>query len=115
MNFFWVRTMSETILPPTRRTGQIAIFVRVPEEDRADKAHDIAEAYAVEVSDEIPGGCMIWGFYHGEWHANAGARWLVSRFIEGASQMQSAYMGGGNPWWDGWAKLDQLVIRPQIR
>lgn len=64
--------------------GFIALMVAVPERDRGDRCNDIAEEYAVEVAEDIPGGCTIWGRYHGQWQANVSGRWLVSRFLKGS-------------------------------
>jgi len=62
--------------------GQLIYSVEVPAEVRAaDKYADIAEAYAVEAGEHIPGGCIIWGLYHGEWIANISARWLVLHLL----------------------------------
>ena len=68
----------------------LALLVAVPPEDReAVPCFDIAEAYAVETCDEIPGGCIIWGMYHGKWQANVSGRWLVSRFIKSGASVES--------------------------
>lgn len=68
--------MTTTNLPPCEH-GILTIIVEVPPWDRSNRMHDIAEAYAVESGDNIPGGCIIWGRYHGQWLANVSARWLV--------------------------------------
>jgi len=62
--------------------GVISLVIEVPASERANPANDIAEAYAVETGDDIPGGCIIWGKYRGEWVANASGRWLISRFLK---------------------------------
>lgn len=83
------RAMRFVRVPTTRgpkcEHGKLALLVAVPDEQRANKADDIAEAYAVEVGNNIPGGCIVWGLYHGRWVANVSARWLVSRFINDES------------------------------
>lgn len=62
--------------------GVISLVIEVPPAERSNPANDIAEAYAVETGDDIPGGCIIWGKYRGEWVANASGRWLISRFLK---------------------------------
>jgi hypothetical protein len=46
---------------------------------------DIPEEYAVielpNVGRTLYGGCIIYGKYHGKWHANVSARSLVDRLI----------------------------------
>lgn len=66
---------------PKELIGKIALHIRVPQSERANAVDDIAEEYAVEMSPEIPGGCLIWGKYRGVWHANASGRYLLSRLI----------------------------------
>jgi hypothetical protein len=68
-------------LPLSGATGRIAFTCEVPEADRANKTHDIPRAYAVEVGDDIPGGCVIWGLYRNEWQENASGRWLVAHLL----------------------------------
>lgn len=41
--------------------GVIALVIEVPPAERSNPANDIAEAYAVETGNDIPGGCIIWG------------------------------------------------------
>lgn len=82
-----VVVMPRSFSPPAY--GEIAVMVRVPPEDRANPANDIAECYAVEVSDELPGGCIIWGLYQGKWTANVSGSWLISQFIRGALRNQN--------------------------
>lgn len=83
-----VTTLDPNILVgPECEHGALALLVAVPAEQRANKADDIAEAYAVEVWYDIPGGCIVWGMYHGKWVPNVSARWIVSQFIECASGM----------------------------
>lgn len=55
---------------PSCVCGTLTLIVEVPPGDRSNRAHDIAEVYAVESGDSIPGGCIIWGRYHGQWFAN---------------------------------------------
>lgn len=49
---------------------------------------DIPDEYAVfEIPDDGPvlyGGCIIYGKYHGVWHANVSARALVAHLLERA-------------------------------
>ena len=99
----------EPIVMPDCEHGTIAILVDVPFSDRRNAADDVAEAYAVEVSDDIPGGCIIWGRYHGKWHANASGRWLIARFIRGASRMLHHEHAGGDNWWSGWGMVRHLI------
>lgn len=96
------------VMPPCEH-GTVAILVAVPFSDRRNACDDIAEAYAVEVGDDIPGGCIIWGRYHGQWHANVSGRWLLSRFIRGASRMLHSEQRGGDDWWSGWGMIRWLV------
>lgn len=76
-----MNTSGQTVSLPEALSGGTVWYLRVPEQDRANRTHDIAEAYAVELSAEIPGGCLIWGLYRGVWHANVSARYLVFRFL----------------------------------
>jgi hypothetical protein len=99
----------EPVVMPDCEHGVIAVLVHVPWSDRCNLADDVAEMYAVEVGDSIPGGCIIWGRYHGEWQANVSGRWLVSRFIRGASRMLHSEQRGGDDWWSGWGMIRHLV------
>lgn len=74
--------IDQTLTPPPLMDGELALLVRVPEQDRRRPFDDIVEAYAVVSSDKIPGGCIIWGLYCGEWHANVSARWLVTMLLK---------------------------------
>lgn len=94
-------------LPPI--SGTVALLIDVPEPDRADIVSDVAECYCVETGDDIPGGCIIWGRHRGVWYPNVSGRWLVSRFIEGASKMLDNKDRGGDGWWSGWEQLEMLV------
>ncbi|MBX3421878.1 MAG: hypothetical protein KF752_10030 [Pirellulaceae bacterium] len=85
------------VMPPCEH-GALAILVEVPFSDRWNACDDVAEAYAVEVGDDIPGGCIIWGRYHRKWQPNVSGRWLVSRFIRGASRMLHSEQRGGDDW-----------------
>jgi hypothetical protein len=67
---------------PNSIYGVISLVIQVPPSERSNPANDIAEAYAVETGDDIPGGCIIWGKYRGEWVANVSGRWLISRFLK---------------------------------
>jgi len=84
-------------------------MVDVPAAERSNPAHDIAEAYAVETSSEIPGGCIIWGRFHGEWVANVSGRWLLSKLLAGAGKMLQNETCGGDGWWDGWKQIRDVV------
>lgn len=99
----------ERLVGPDLEHGALAVLVAVPPDDRKNPADDIAEAYAVEVSYEIPGGCIIWGRYHGRWVANVSCRWLLSRFIEGANGMLHNESCGGDAWWKGCSAVMDLV------
>ena len=57
----------EPLVGPDCVHGGLALLIAVPETERADASHDIADAYAIEVGYDIPGGCIIWGRYHGKW------------------------------------------------
>lgn len=99
----------QVLVPPSDLDGlELVILVRVPDEDRAKKSDDIAEAYAVAIGD-VPGGCVVWGFYHGRWVANVSCRWLLSRFIRGSRRMVAHEQGGGTGWWSGFDLLKRTV------
>lgn len=85
-----------------------ALFVYVPVIERMDPMDDIAEAYAVEVSDDIPGGCILWGRWHGTWQANVSARWLMTRFVRATSLMVRSKISGKGDWSEGWRILRAL-------
>lgn len=104
-------SVASVVMPPCDH-GRIEVCVRVPPVDRRNKAHDIAEAYAVEVADDIPGGCIIWGLYHGQWLANVSARWLMMQFVHASQQMLDEEHSGGNGWWAGWDSLKELIHPP---
>ena len=97
------------ITPPPCDTGRVAVLIEVPETERRHPADDVADAYCVEVSHIIPGGCIIWGRYHGKWHANVSGRWLMSQFISGAEMMLHNEECGGDDWWRGWGKIRSLI------
>ena len=78
------------ITPPDMLFGRLGLLIEVPESDRKKTIDDIADAYAVELSSEVPGGCIIYGLYHGKWIANVSARWLVTQFITAAKQMAAS-------------------------
>ena len=99
----------DPLVGPDCEHGALALLVAVPVDQRANKADDIAEAYAVEVGYDIPGGCIVWGKYHGKWVANVSARWIVSRFIEGAAGMLHNESCGGDDWWKGCIAVMDLV------
>jgi hypothetical protein len=94
---------------PERIYGERAVMIEVPAEERQNICHDIADAYCVDVSDQMPGGCMIWGRYHGEWHPNVSARWLLSKLLGGAGKMLQNETCGGDGWWDGWKQIRDVV------
>lgn len=102
-------TIESNDLPP-RCHGRVAIMIEVPESERANPIVDIAEAYCVQVSEEMHGGCIVWGKYHGKWVANVSARWLLTQFITGVEKMIVHKDSGGDGWWDGWNKLSGLVV-----
>ena len=77
------------ITPPEMLFGRLGLLIEVPESDR-DPIGDIADAYAVELSSEVPGGCIIYGLYRGKWIANVLARWIVTQFVTAARQMAAA-------------------------
>lgn len=72
-----MRLIDETIIPPNEQDGELILCVKVPK-DQQDRLANIAEAYAVFVANDIPGGCIVWGRYRGEWQANQSCRWLVT-------------------------------------
>lgn len=81
--------MATKLTPPDMLFGRLGLLIEVPESDR-NSIDDIADAYAVELSSEIPGGCIIYGLYRGEWIANASARWLMTQFVTVARQMAAS-------------------------
>lgn len=102
-------TNTSQIEGPDCICGRLALLVEVPSSERVNSIDDIAEAYAVDVGDDIPGGCIIWGRYRGKWHANVSARWLVSKFILGATQMLQSGKTGVDDLWTGWEIIRRLV------
>lgn len=94
---------------PERICGERAVMINVPPEERQNQCHDIADAYCVDVSSEIPGGCIVWGRYHGEWIPNVSARWLLSKLLKGAGTMLHNENCGGEGWWEGWKKIREVV------
>ena len=97
-----------SLIGPDCEHGILALLVAVPIAKRKNRA-DIAEAYAVEIGYDIPGGCIVWGRYHGKWIANVSARWIVSQFIEGALAMSRNEQCGGDAWWHGCNAVMDLV------
>lgn len=87
---------------PDLLCGELAFLARVPEQDRLNSHDDIAEAYAVEVSRDVPGGCIIWGLYHGKWQANVSGRWIVTHLL--ASRQR---------WKDAATHMFEAIKRPQ--
>lgn len=78
------------ITPPEMLFGRLCLLIEVPESDRRNPSDDIADSYAVELSSEVPGGCIIYGLYCGKWIANVSARWLMTQFVTAARQMAAA-------------------------
>lgn len=66
---------------PEPIVGVIALMVAVPVAEQS-RINDIAEEYAVETDRAIPGGCIIWGKYGGQWHPNVSGRWLVQHLLK---------------------------------
>lgn len=66
----------------------VILACEVPEDDRPP-IDDVPEAYRVAVPDyHVPGDCIIYGRYHGKWHANVPARWLVRHLIEEGNKLR---------------------------
>lgn len=101
--------MSEPITPPEPLFGRIALLIEVPPEDRSEKIDDVADAYAVELSHEIPGGCMIYGLYRGKWIANVSARWLMTQFVTAARQMAASEFANRGLWQQACNRVIELV------
>jgi len=94
---------------PERTFGERAVLIEVPYHERQNKCHDIAEAYCVDVSRDIPGGCIIWGRYHGEWKPNVSGRYILSKLLGGAGKMLQNETCGGDGWWEGWKQIRDVV------
>ncbi len=94
---------------PEILSGERVVLIEVPAEERQDLAHDIAEAYCVDMSPGIPGGCMLWGRYRGEWQPNVSGRWLLAKLLNGAGTMLQNENCGGDGWWDGWKQIRDVV------
>lgn len=91
--------LEDNITPPECEFGKIALLAIVPLSERQRAADDIAEAYAIEVASDIPGGCIIWGLYHGRWMANVSGRWIISYLIQELNQAKAKQLGAGRrPW-----------------
>ena len=98
----------ECLVGPVCEHGELVVLIEVPLEDRSNPADDIADAYAVECGP-IPGGCIIWGRYRGQWIANVSGRWLLSRFVRHARMMMAYEHSGGDGWWQGCNEIIKLV------
>ncbi len=87
------------ITAPECEFGRIALLLQVPLSDRQRTADDIAEAYAIEVASDVPGGCIIWGLYHGRWVANVSGRWIIAHLMQELIQAKAKQLGAGRrPW-----------------
>ena len=64
--------------------GTITFMVAVPASEQS-RINEVAEEYAIETDNAIPGGCIIWGRFNGTWHANVSGRWLISHFLKSKS------------------------------
>lgn len=62
-------------------TEQVVLHVTTSDETRLN---DTPAEYAVvtSASDKFPGGCMVYGKYHGRWIANPNLRNLVKILFE---------------------------------
>ena len=50
--------------------------------DRNEIISDLAEEYRIlKIPDKFPGGIIIWGKYHGDWHANPSGRYVVAELL----------------------------------
>ncbi len=61
--------------------GTITFMVSVPASEQS-RINEVAEEYAVETDNSIPGGCIIWGRFNGKWHPNVSGRWLISHLLK---------------------------------
>lgn len=96
------------IAPPEPLFGRIALLIEVPLKDRST-ADDVADAYAVELSDDVPGGCMIYGLYRGKWIANVSTRWLMTQFVTAARQMAASEFTNRDMWQQSCNRVIELV------
>lgn len=64
-----------------RERDPLLYAVDVPEAERP-RYWDVAERYEVRGSPAAVGGCIIWGRFHGRWHVNYSARWLVRHLLD---------------------------------
>ena len=71
---------------PVSIQGEIVACFRVPEFDR-HKLDDTPKAYAIEIADDVPGGCIIWGMHHDEWLPNVSPRWIVRALWESGDEL----------------------------
>lgn len=101
--------MNVSIIPPEPLFGRIALLTEVPPEQKQKKIDDVADAYAVELSDEIPGGCVIYGLYGKAWVANVSGRWLLTQFITAARQMAASEFSNRGAWQQACNRVIELV------
>lgn len=97
------------VTPPEPLYGRIALLIEVPPEDRGERIDDVADAYAVELSDEVPGGCIIYGLYGKAWVANVSARWLMTQFVTAARQMAASELSNRGLWQRACNRVIELV------
>lgn len=99
----------DRITPPDNPFGRLALLIEVPDSDRRKTIDDIADAYAVYLGHEIPGGCMIYGLYRGKWIANVSARWLMTQFVTAARQMMYSEFTNRDMWQQSCNRVIELV------
>ena len=50
--------------------------------DKMEILSDIAEEYRIQkLPDKYPAGLMVWGKYHGKWHANPNERHVIAELL----------------------------------
>ena len=64
-----------TRMPP----GSTLILHAVPVDDGF---HDVPAEVAIFRVPNVPGGCMAWGLYNGEWCANEGERYAIRLLMD---------------------------------
>ena len=78
------RPMTDLDFAPALEPGETLLYCeRVPEAERSSpNYYDTPEAVAVVDVRPRADTCIIYGMYHGVWHANSSARWLVERLLK---------------------------------